>query len=65
MGLEGPALTLPGQWALKRTAVRIKLFEEPVTPEDVEQGQVCFACRKEGVRIIRDMRLAGSAEGLP
>ena len=34
----------------------IKLFEEPVTQEDMEQGQVCFVCRKEGVRIIRDTR---------
>lgn len=46
MGLEGPALTLPGQWVSERTAVRIKLFEEPVTPEDVEQGQVCLLGKK-------------------
>ena len=34
----------------------IKLLEEPMPQEGTEQGQVCFACRKEGVRIIRDTR---------
>ena len=55
MGQEGPALTARIV-VLKRTAVMIKLFEKPMTQEDMEQGQVCFVCRKEGVRIIRDTR---------
>ena len=49
-------LCLPGQWVLKRATVMIKLLEEPMPQEGTEQGQVCFACRKEGVRIIRDTR---------
>ena len=55
MGQEGPALTARIV-VLKRTSVMIKLFEKPMTQEDMEQGQVCFVCRKEGVRIIRDTR---------
>ena len=55
MGPEGPALTARTV-VFKKTAVMIKLFEEPVTQEDMEQGQVYFVCRKEGVRIIRHTR---------
>ena len=38
MGPEGPALTARTV-VFKKTAVMIKLFEEPVTQEDMEQGQ--------------------------